>query len=184
MTTGDGKECTVDTRWADLGSDPVLHAMVVGAGCVLALAPALLPSWRAGAGKRWPYVVMAFGMAAGHLDGVFVVVAVLALLVAGWLCGAPSRRAEVGHHLQDFVLMSVLLVLAALGGPGLDGSWSGHAHAGGSLGAVALLIGLGWTGARLARVLLERGGDRRALGRDACSAGMAASMAFMAALAL
>ncbi|GAA4916525.1 hypothetical protein HD597_005552 [Nonomuraea thailandensis] len=155
----------------------LLHTVAAGAGCVLALAPALLPSGRAG--KRWPYVVMAFGMAAGHLGGPFLAAAVLALLTAGWLCGSPARRAEIGHHLQDFVIMSVLLVLAALGGPS-----TGHAHGGGSLAAVALLIGLGWTGARLISVLPGRGGDRRALGRDACSAGMAATMAFMAALSL
>ncbi|MEU7864277.1 hypothetical protein [Nonomuraea sp. NPDC049141] len=49
---------------------------------------------------------------------------------------------------------------------------------------MALVIGLAWTCARLIRVLLERGGNRRVIGQDLCSAGMAASMAFMAALSL
>ncbi|UBU17812.1 hypothetical protein [Nonomuraea gerenzanensis] len=160
----------------------LLHTAAATVGCALALAPALLPSGRAD--RKWPYVVMAFGMAAGHLNGFFLVVAVLALLTGGWLCGSPARRAELGHHLQDFVLMSVLLVLAALGGPGLDAGPPGHAHDGGSLAAAALVIGLGWTCARLVRVLPGRNADRGSLGRDACSAGMAASMAFMAALAL
>jgi hypothetical protein len=165
----------------------LLHAVAAGAGCALALAPALLPSGRAG--QRWPYVVMAFGMAAGHLGGAFLAVAVLALLAAGWLCGSPARRAEIGHHLQDFVIMPVLLVLAALGGTpavlvALGGAPAGHSHGGGSLATVALIIGLGWTCARLISVLPGRGGDRGTLGRDACSAGMAATMAFMAALAL
>ncbi|GAA2211430.1 hypothetical protein GCM10009850_068900 [Nonomuraea monospora] len=160
----------------------LLHVVAVAAGCGLALAPALLPSGRAAA--KWPYAAMAFGMAAGHLNGLFLVVAVLVLLTAGWLCGSPSRRAELGHHLQDFVVMSVLLVLAALGGPALAGDPSGHTHGGGALAAAALVIGVGWTCARLVRVLAGRGGDRGAFERDACSAGMAASMAFMAALAL
>jgi hypothetical protein len=49
---------------------------------------------------------------------------------------------------------------------------------------VALVIGLAWTCARLIRVLPERNADRRVFSQDVCSAGMAASMAFMAALAL
>lgn len=155
----------------------LLHTVAAGAGCVLALAPALLPSGRAG--RRWPHVVMAFGMAAGHLGGPFLAAGVLVLLTAGWICGSPARRAEIGHHLQDFVIMSILLVLAALGG-----TPSGHSHGGGSLASVALIIGLGWTCARLISVRPGRSGDRATLGRDACSAGMAASMAFMAALAL
>ncbi|WP_433515928.1 hypothetical protein ACQP2T_10295 [Nonomuraea sp. CA-143628] len=125
-------------------------------------------------------------MATGHLGGVFLFVAVLALLTAGWFCGSPSRRAETGHHIQDFVVMSLLLVLTGFGGPAPAGAPSGHAHAhgGGSLTTVALVIGLAWTCARLIRVLTERGADRRALTQqDACSAGMAASMAFMALLA-
>jgi hypothetical protein len=127
---------------------------------------------------------MAFGMAAGHLGGVFLSIAVLALLTAAWLCGSSSRRAETGHHLQDFVVMSMLLVLTGLSGPPLAGASSGHSHGGGSLATVALVIGLGWTCARLIRVLPEPSVDRRGLGQDVCSAGMAASMAFMAALAL
>ncbi|MEU4229699.1 hypothetical protein AB0F17_35835 [Nonomuraea sp. NPDC026600] len=108
-----------------------------------------------------------------------------ALLTAAWLCGSPSRRAETGHHIQDFVVMSLLLVLTAFSGPAPAGASSGHAHGGGSLATVALVIGLAWTCARLIRVLTERGADPRALTQqDACSAGMAASMAFMAMLAL
>jgi hypothetical protein len=159
---------------------PLLHTVGVSAGCVLALAPALLPSARPA--KRWPHVVMALGMAAGHLGGVFLTAGVLALLTAGWLCGSPSRRAESGHHIQDFVVMSMLLVMTAFSGPLLAGAPSGHAHGGGSLAAVAVLIGLAWTCARLIRVLPERGGNRRGIGQELCSAGMAASMAFMAAL--
>ncbi|WP_336216019.1 hypothetical protein [Nonomuraea sp. LPB2021202275-12-8] len=161
---------------------PLLHTVGVSVGCVLALAPALLPSVRPT--RRWPHVVMALGMAAGHLGGLFLSVAVLALLTAGWLCGSPSRRAETGHHIEDFVVMSILLVLTAFSGPHLAGAPSGHAHGGGSLATVALLIGLAWTCARLIRVLPERGGHRRVIGQDLCSAGMAASMAFMAALSL
>lgn len=170
--TDNGKECIM----------PLLHAVGVSAGCVLALAPALLPSARPT--RRWPHVVMALAMAVGHLGGVFLFVAVLALLTAGWLCGSPCRRAETGHHIQDFLVMFILLVLMAFSGPHLAGAPSGHAHGGGSLGTVALVIGLAWTGARLVRVLPERGGSRRAVGQDLCSAGMAASMAFMAALSL
>ncbi|MBF8189229.1 hypothetical protein ITP53_26555 [Nonomuraea sp. K274] len=159
-----------------------LHTVAVSAGCVLALVPALLPAVRPA--RRWPHVVMALGMAAGHLGGVFLAVAVLALLTAGWLCGSPARRAETGHHIQDFVVMSLLLVLTAFSGPALAGASSGHPHGGGSLATVALVIGLAWTCARLIRVLPERNSDRRAFNQDACSAGMAASMACMAALAL
>ncbi|MEU6783004.1 hypothetical protein ABZ912_27735 [Nonomuraea angiospora] len=159
-----------------------LHAVGISAGCALALAPALLPS--AHPTRRWPHVVMALGMAAGHLGGWFLSAAVLALLTAGWLCGSPSRRAETGHHIQDFVVMSILLVLTAFGSPPLAGAASGHPHGGGSTAAVALVIGLAWTCARLLRLLPERGADRRMFGQDVCSAGMAASMAFMAALAL
>ncbi|GAA1616916.1 hypothetical protein GCM10009733_011530 [Nonomuraea maheshkhaliensis] len=154
----------------------------VSAGCVLALVPALLPSARSGG--RWPHVVMALGMAAGHAG--FVAVAVLALLAAGWWCGSPSRRAEAGHHIHDFVVMSVLLVLTATGGS--DHVGAGHAHGGGSAAGVAVVIGVLWTCARLVRVLPERDGRRqgwhRGLGLELCSAGMAASMAFMAVLAL
>ncbi|MEU7861973.1 hypothetical protein [Nonomuraea sp. NPDC049141] len=156
--------------------------MAVSVGCVLALAPALLPSARPA--RRWPHVVMALGMATGHLGGMFLSVTVLALLTAAWLCGSPSRRAETGHHIQDFVVMSLLLVLTAFRGPTLAVAPSGHAHGGGSLTTVALVIGLAWTCARLIRVLTERGADRRSLNQNACSAGMAASMAFMALLAL
>jgi hypothetical protein len=127
---------------------------------------------------------MALGMTAGHLGGMYLAVTVLALLTAGWLCGSPSRRAETGHHIQDFVVMSILLVLTAFSGPTLAAAPSGHSHGGGSSAAVALAIGLAWTCARLIRVLPERSTDRRLLSQDACSAGMAASMAFMAALAL
>jgi hypothetical protein len=127
---------------------------------------------------------MTLGMATGHLGGMFLSVTVLALLTAAWLCGSPSRRAETGHHIQDFVVMSLLLVLTAFKGPALAGASSGHAHGGGSLATVALVIGLAWTCARLIRVLSERGADRRALNQNACSAGMAASMAFMALLSL
>ncbi|MEV4577745.1 hypothetical protein AB0K16_31325 [Nonomuraea jabiensis] len=158
----------------------LLHAVAISAGCALALAPALLPS--AHPARRWPHVVMAFGMAAGHLGGWFLSAAVLALLTAGWLCGSPSRRADTGHHIQDFVVMSILLVLTAFGGAHLAGAT--HPHGGGSTAVVALVIGLAWTCARLVRVLPERSGDRRMFGQDVCSAGMAASMAFMAALAL
>ncbi|MGW6500524.1 hypothetical protein [Nonomuraea angiospora] len=160
----------------------VLHAAGISAGCALALAPALLPS--AHPTRRWPHVVMALGMAAGHLGGWFLPAAVLALLTAGWLCGSPSRRAETGHHIQDFVVMSILLVLTASGSPPLAGAASGHPHGGGSPAAVALVIGLAWTCARLVRVLPARSTDRRMFGQDVCSAGTAASMAFMAALAL
>jgi hypothetical protein len=159
-----------------------LHTVAISVGCVLALAPALLPSARPV--RRWPHVVMALGMMAGHLGGMLLAVAVLTLLTAGWLCGSPSRRAETGHHIQDFVVMSILLVLTAFSGPALTGASSGHSHGGGSLAAVTLVIGLAWTCARLIRVLPARSADRRALNQDACSAGMAASMAFMAALAL
>lgn len=54
----------------------LVHVVGVSAGCALALLPALLPSARSGG--RWPHVVMALGMAAGHLG--FVAVAVAALL--------------------------------------------------------------------------------------------------------
>ncbi|MGP4024860.1 hypothetical protein [Actinomadura sp. 3N407] len=161
---------------------PLLHTVGITVGCVLALAPALPPSARPT--KRWPHVVMALGMAAGHLGGWFLAVAVLALLTAGWLCGSPCRRAETGHHVQDFGIMFILLVLTAFSGPDLAGAPSGHAHGGGSPATVALVIGLAWTGARLIRLLPERDGKRRAIGQDLCSAGMAASMAFMAALSL
>ncbi|SEG30649.1 hypothetical protein SAMN05444920_102520 [Nonomuraea solani] len=155
---------------------PLLHTVGISVGCVLALAPALLPSVRPA--RRWPHVVMAAGMAAGHLGGLFLSVAVLALVTAGWLCGSPSRRAETGHHIPDFVVMALLLVLMAFGGPDPAG---GHAHAGGMPAALALVIGLAWTCARLVRVLPGRG---KGIGQDLCSAGMAASMAFMAALSL
>ncbi|MFI6742664.1 hypothetical protein ACIBI9_58035 [Nonomuraea sp. NPDC050451] len=156
--------------------------MGISAGCALALAPALLPSARPT--RRWPHVVMALGMAAGHLGGWFLSAAVLALLTAGWLCGSPSRRAETGHHIQDFVVMSILLVLTAFGPPPLAGATYGHPHGGGSPATVALAIGLAWTCARLIRLLPGRSTDRTMLPQDVCSAGMAASMAFMAALAL
>jgi hypothetical protein len=159
-----------------------LHTVGVLVGCVLALAPALLPSVRPT--RRWPHVVMALGMAAGHLGGWFLSVAVLALLTAGWLCGSPSRLAETRHHIQDFVVMSILLVLTAFSTPTLAGASSGHPHGDGSLATVALVIGLGWTCVRLIHVLPERSADRRVLSQDVCSAGMAASMALMAALAL
>ncbi|MEU7738936.1 hypothetical protein [Nonomuraea sp. NPDC049158] len=159
---------------------PLLHTVGISVGCVLALVPALLPP--VGPARRWPHVVMALGMAAGHLGGLFLLVGVLALLAAGWLCGSPSRRVESGHHIQDFVAMSILLALTAFGGPPLGGTPAGHAHAGGSLATVGLLIGLIWTCARLIRVLPERDGKRRVNGQDLCSAGMAASMTFMAAL--
>jgi hypothetical protein len=159
-----------------------LHTAAVLVGCVLAFAPALLPSARPT--RRWPHVVMALGMAAGHLGGLFLSIAVVALLTAGWLCGSSSRRAETGHHIQDFVVMSMLLVLTAFSGSSLVGASSGHPHGGGSLATVALVIGLGWTCARLIRVLPERNADRRVFSQDVCSAGMAASMAFIAALAL
>jgi hypothetical protein len=164
------------------GGQAFPHAAVVAIGCVLALVPALLPAARPA--RRWPHVVMASGMAAGHLGGWFLSVAVLALLTAGWLCGSPSRRTETGHHIPDFVVMSVLLVLTALSAATLAGVSYGHAHGGGSLAPVALIIGLAWTCARLIRMLPGRDTDRRALGQDACAAGMAASMALMAALAL
>jgi hypothetical protein len=157
-----------------------LHTVALSVGCVLALAPAVLPAARPA--RRWPHVVMALGMAAGHLGGVFLLVAVLALLTAGWLCGSPSRRAETGHHIQDFVVMSILLVLTAFHGPALAAAPSGHQHGGGSPAVVALVIGVAWTCARLIRVLPGQGTDRRMLGHDVCSAGMAASMAFMTAL--
>ena len=166
-----------------------VHSVGVLVGCGLALAPALLPSARPT--RRWPHVVMALGMAVGHLGGLFLYVAVLGLLTAGWLCGSPSRRAETGRHIQDFVVMSLLLVLTALSGPSLAGAstghphvLSGHQHGGGSLATVAVVIALAWTCARLIRVLPERSADRRMLSQNVCSAGMAASMAFMAALAL
>ncbi|MET7330377.1 hypothetical protein [Nonomuraea sp. NPDC005650] len=108
----------------------------------------------------------------------------MALLTAAWLCGAPSRRAETGHHLQDFVIMPILLVLTAIGGPSLTGAPSGHTHGGGSTAALALVIGLAWTCARIIRVLPPRNADGRVRGQDMCSAGMAACMTFMAALAL
>jgi hypothetical protein len=57
---------------------PLLHTVGISGGCFLALAPALLPSVRPS--RRWPHVVMAFGMAAGHLGGLFLSVAVLAPL--------------------------------------------------------------------------------------------------------
>ncbi|MEV0386794.1 hypothetical protein [Nonomuraea sp. NPDC050643] len=150
-------------------------ALLHTVGCVLALVPALLPA--AGPTRRWPHVVMALGMAAGHLGGSFFLAGVRALPAAGWLCGSPSRRAESGHHIPDLVVMSILLVLAALGGPP-----AGHAHAGGPLATVGLVIGSVWTCARLIRVLPARDGKRRMIGQDLCSAGMAVSMAFMATL--
>ncbi|MEV1171731.1 hypothetical protein [Nonomuraea sp. NPDC049784] len=69
-----------------------LHTVGVSVGCVLALAPALLPSPRPT--RRWPHVVMALGMAAGHLGGLFLSVAVLALLTAGSAgsCAALAYR--------------------------------------------------------------------------------------------
>ncbi|MEV4060098.1 hypothetical protein [Nonomuraea dietziae] len=60
--------------------------------------------------------MMALGMAVGHLGGWFLWAAVLALLTAGWLCGSPIRRAETGHHIQDFVFMPILMMLTASGG--------------------------------------------------------------------
>ncbi|SDK81577.1 hypothetical protein [Nonomuraea jiangxiensis] len=170
----------------------VLHVVAASVGCVLALAPALLPALLPATrpARRWPHVVMALGMAVGHLGGVFCSVAVPALLTAGWLCGSPSRRAETGHHIQDFVLTSLLLTLTTLSGPTLPGAapgaaygggGSGHAHGGGSLATVALVIGLAWTCAGLIRMLPERGADRATLVQEMCSAGMAASMTFMAA---
>ena len=57
-----------------------VHSVGVLVGCGLALAPALLPSARPT--RRWPHVVMALGMAAGHLGGTFLAVAVLTLLAA------------------------------------------------------------------------------------------------------
>ncbi len=160
----------------------LLHTVGVSAGCVLALAPALLPAARPS--RRWPHIVMAFGMVAGHLGGWFLSAGVLALLTAGWLCGSPSRRTQIGHHIQDFAGMSILLVLTAFGAPALAGASYGHSHGGGSPAAVALVVGLTWTCARLTRVLHVRRADRRVLTQDACSAGMAAGMTFMAALAL
>jgi hypothetical protein len=160
----------------------LLHAVGVLVGCVLALAPGLLPSARSA--RRWPHVVMAFAMAVGHLGGFFLPVAAFALLTAGWLCGSPSRRGETGHHVQDFAGMFVLLVLMGFSGSRLAVVSSGHVHGGGSPPMVALVVGLAWTCARLIRVRSGRGEDRGALGRNLCSAGMAASMAFMAALSL
>lgn len=160
----------------------VLHWAGTSAGCVLALVPALLPSARAA--RRWPHVVMALGMAAGHLGGLLHSAAVLALLAAGWLCGSPSRRTATGHHIQDFVVMSMLLVLTSFGAPALTGVPAGHHHGGGSAGGAALVIGLVWTCARLIRVLPAPNADRSTLGQDACAAGMAAGMALMAASAL
>jgi hypothetical protein len=156
----------------------LLHTAGTVAGCVLALVPALPPSARAA--PRWPYLVMALGMAAGHRGGWYLSAAVLALLAAGWLCGSPSRRAEAGHHIQDFAIMPMLLVLTS----SPSSATSAHAHGGGSMAAVALVIGLGWTCARLIRVLPWRGTDRGTRVHEVCSAGMAASMTFMAALAL
>ncbi|MFG2077121.1 hypothetical protein [Nonomuraea maritima] len=153
----------------------LLHTVAGWVGCVLALVPALLPSARPT--RRWPYVVMALGMAAGHLGGMPRAVAVLVLLAAGWLCGSPRRRDETGHHIQDFVAMSLLLVLTASGGPVLGG----HAHAGGSPAVLALVIGVVWTCGRLVRLLAPGDGTR---GQDVCAAGMAASMSLMTALAL
>lgn len=161
---------------------PLLHAVGTTVGCVLALVPLLLPSVRPS--RRWPHVVMGFGMVAGHLGGLFLPVAVLALLTAGWMCGSSCRRAETGHHIQDFVIMPILLVLTAFDGASVVGMPSGHAHAGGAPAMLALIIGLAWTGARLIRVLPQRGGHRRMIGQDLCAAGMAASMVFMTALAL
>ncbi|MFB4282255.1 MULTISPECIES: hypothetical protein [unclassified Nonomuraea] len=157
--------------------------MGISVGCALALAPALLPFARPA--RRWPHVVMALGMALGHLGGLFLPAGVLALLTAGWLCGSPSRRAETGHHIQDFVVMSLLLVLTAFDDPTPAGTSSpAHSHGGGALTAVALVIGVAWTCARLIHLLPGRSPDRRTLSQNACSAGMAASMAFMTALAL
>ncbi|MFG1707380.1 hypothetical protein ACFLIM_29690 [Nonomuraea sp. M3C6] len=56
---------------------PLLHTVGVSVGCVLALAPALLPSVRPT--RRWPHVVMALGMAAGHLGGLLAFMAALSL---------------------------------------------------------------------------------------------------------
>ncbi|MFC4591743.1 hypothetical protein [Sphaerisporangium corydalis] len=164
---------------------PLLHMVGVSVGCALALVPVLLPSARPA--RRWPHVVMALGMAAGHLGGWFLLAGLLALPAAGWLCGSPSRRADSAHHIQDFVGMSILLVLTASGGPPLGGSPlggapAGHAHASGSPATLALAIGMVWTCARLVRLLPERYAKRRAIGQDLCAAGMAAIMTFMAAL--
>lgn len=153
----------------------LLHTVAGWGGCVLALVPALLPSARST--KRWPYVVMALGMAAGHLGGALRAVAVLVLLTAGWLCGSPRRREETGHHIQDFVAMSLLLVLTSAGGPALGG----HTHAGGSPAVLALGVGVVWTCGRLVHLLPPCDGTR---GQDVCAAGMAASMSLMTALAL
>lgn len=49
---------------------------------------------------------------------------------------------------------------------------------------IAVVIGVVWTCARLVRVLPVRDGRRTAYGMDLCSAGMAASMAFMAVWSL
>ncbi|MFC5831126.1 hypothetical protein [Nonomuraea insulae] len=161
----------------------LLHTVGITVGCVLALAPALLPS--VPPSRRWPHVVMASGMAAGHLGGLFLPVAVLALLTAGWLCGSPSRRAEAGHHIQDFVIMPILLVLTASDDAAVANIPSGgHAHGGGAPATLALIIGLAWTCARLIRILPNQGMPRRRIGQELCAAGMAASMAFMTALGL
>ncbi|WP_219461783.1 hypothetical protein [Nonomuraea rhizosphaerae] len=168
---------------------PLLHTAGVTTGCILALAPALLPltptaTPGAPAAGRWPHLVMALGMAAGHLGGVLLPLSVLTLLSAGWLCGTPSRRAHNAHHIQDLVIMAILLVLTTSTSPPPDGPVSGHTHATGSLTTIALLIALAWTCARLIRTLPERNGNRTGIGHELCSAGMAASMAFMAALSL
>src|SRR5688500_17990538 len=60
VASHNGKERVMDARLS-------LHLLGVVAGGVLALAPALLPSARPT--RRWPHVVMALGMAAGHLGG-------------------------------------------------------------------------------------------------------------------
>jgi hypothetical protein len=159
---------------------PLLHTVGVSVGCALALVPVLLPSARPA--RRWPHVVMALGMAAGHLGGWFLLAGLLALPAAGWLCGSPSRRADSAHHIQDFVAMSILLVLAASGGPPLGGAPAGHTHASGSPATLGLAIGVVWTCARLVHLLPERDAKRRTIGQDLCAAGMAATMTFMAAL--
>ncbi|MFC7644761.1 hypothetical protein ACFQX6_31775 [Streptosporangium lutulentum] len=79
--------------------------------------------------------------------------------------------------------MSILLVLTAFSGHPLAASRPGIRTEAGRA-PITLAIGLAWTCARLIRVLPERGAGRRALNQEVCSAGMAASMALMAALAL
>ncbi|ROO86892.1 hypothetical protein EDD29_4475 [Actinocorallia herbida] len=158
-----------------------MHFALSLIGCLLALAPAFLPS--TAKGDRWPHVAMALGMATAHLGTPTALLpwtGVLILLAAGWSCGSPGRRALNGRHTTDLVLMAVLLTLTTLGTHRSPVTTAATHHHTDLLAPLALLLATTWTLTRLATAtagLLTP----HPRGTHLCAAGMAGSMALMAA---